>query len=121
MKTAYQWLDHITKASDQHACDCICERCEDGREVFLLPSDIAAIQEDARKDYHQLLAGHEALRDALLMLVSRVNTMEKSMRRKGLHAWPNAWLNDGLIETSMRAVSTADALAKEVKLNKPTT
>lgn len=31
----------------EHAPDCVCDRCKIGAEVFLLPGDIIAIQEDA--------------------------------------------------------------------------
>ena len=47
MKTAKQIITEIAESGELHKIDCICARCKNGRETFLLPSDIEAIQRDA--------------------------------------------------------------------------
>ena len=47
MKTAKQWIEEISKSGEGHECACICARCKNGKETFLLESDIIKIQADA--------------------------------------------------------------------------
>lgn len=47
MKTQKQWIEEIAEAGELHKLDCICDRCKNGRETFLLPSDVGKIQQDA--------------------------------------------------------------------------
>lgn len=37
----------LAAEGENHECACVCDRCKNGREIFLLPKDIAAIQADA--------------------------------------------------------------------------
>jgi len=37
----------IAEAGEGHECICICDRCKNGRETFLLPGDVKKIQDDA--------------------------------------------------------------------------
>lgn len=46
MKTAKEWISHFSNI-EEHDCACICERCKNGTETFLIPSDITQIQRDA--------------------------------------------------------------------------
>lgn len=47
MKQPEQWL--LELCTSHHDVACTCRHCKDGVERFLLPSDIEAIQEDARE------------------------------------------------------------------------
>ena len=49
MKTAQNWMLEISEDDNGHDCTCICDRCKNGRETFLLSSDIQKIQLDAYK------------------------------------------------------------------------
>lgn len=48
MKTQSQWLQMLAKCGSDHPAACCCDRCKHGVETFLLESDIADIQRDAR-------------------------------------------------------------------------
>lgn len=50
MKTPKEWINEITE-SHGHDLSCICERCKNGREAFLIERDISEIQSDARVGY----------------------------------------------------------------------
>ena len=43
-----------------HTVDCDCMRCNDGKETFILESDIAQVQHDATKDLIRDLATAQA-------------------------------------------------------------
>ena len=49
MKTEKEWIESFRNDHSYTNPACICERCKEGRETFLLPSDIKAIQLDAAK------------------------------------------------------------------------
>ena len=49
MKTQSQWLQMLSKCGTGHPAACCCDRCKKGVETFLLESDIADIQRDARE------------------------------------------------------------------------
>ncbi len=55
MKKPADWINQFSNAFIDHPCGCICDRCNNGREVFLINSDIEEIQKDAREDYERLL------------------------------------------------------------------
>lgn len=61
-KPAAEWIIDLANALANHPADCVCQRCNGGREVFLLASDVEAIQADAiaewqahEKQTHELL------------------------------------------------------------------
>ena len=47
MKSKEEWLEQLCEGVAGHTCDCICERCKNGQEAFILLSDIEAIQQNA--------------------------------------------------------------------------
>lgn len=49
VKDAARWLSDLAYGGCDHKPDCICDRCKNGLETFLLASDIAEIQRDARE------------------------------------------------------------------------
>ncbi len=53
MKTAKEWLKSFN--IEGHKPDCICARCKEGTETFLLESDIAEIQRDALMDALEII------------------------------------------------------------------
>lgn len=68
MKEAKDWMTALSDAGDMHACNCICERCKNGRETFLLESDIAQIQINALQ-----WAMHQTADDIERKIASLVN------------------------------------------------
>jgi hypothetical protein len=57
MKTPTEWIRDI--ANDRTGCDqspaCICDRCKNGRETFLLARDIVDIQAEALRHAAELV------------------------------------------------------------------
>ena len=47
MKTATEWISKLSDAGETHPAACICLRCKEGREVFILEGDITQIQVNA--------------------------------------------------------------------------
>jgi queuine/archaeosine tRNA-ribosyltransferase len=50
MKTPKEWLTALSDAGEGHTITCVCERCKNGRELFLVESDILQIQSNAQHD-----------------------------------------------------------------------
>lgn len=46
LTNAEEWIRQIP-SGDTHTLDCVCQRCKNGKETFLIPVDISAIQLEA--------------------------------------------------------------------------
>jgi len=99
MKTAKEWLstDPLTDTGCEGGAVCICPRCKDGKEVFLLEQDIEAIQLDAFKAGAERAAG--------------IAHMDPNIDESHLEQWREQLQVSQAIET---AILTAAANLKEV-------
>jgi hypothetical protein len=88
MKTPKEWITEISQSGEGHECACICERCKNGRETFLLESDIRKIQSDAlwhaAREIHNISRGTKSEDRAIAIDESRdlVAEMAKSANVK---------------------------------------
>jgi len=65
MKTAKEWLRLIGGTGQFHAPDCRCERCKNGKETFLLESDIKEIMDNAAAECHRCADNDRWMREVL--------------------------------------------------------
>lgn len=73
MKEAKDWITAISDAGDGHVCNCICERCKNGRETFLLEGDLVQIQINALQwALHQTTDGIQRKIASLVKLNAQV-------------------------------------------------
>jgi ADP-dependent phosphofructokinase/glucokinase len=61
VKTPKQYIKDFTLEGEGHTPDCICNRCKNGKEIFLTESDIARIQFDTLNWVLQITAKNNSL------------------------------------------------------------
>lgn len=101
MKTSKELLNgDYFRPSVEHCPSCVCDRCKKGKETFLLESDIAFIQSDARLDLEQ---ENQQLRQDLALLQRKARALDWLTKQPTLAIWSGTF-SDSDYNTSLGRV-----------------
>jgi hypothetical protein len=104
MKTASELLNgNYFRPDTEHCSSCICDRCKKGKETFLVESDIAFIQSDARLDLEQ---ENQQLRQEKMELERKAKALDW-LRNKPIHKVVSVIQDDGDGKDLLSAIERA--------------